>query len=34
MTKFKNIALWSGILLYLILSLSFVESKRDRKSVV
>ncbi len=29
MTKFKNIALWSGILLYLILSLSFVESKRS-----
>jgi len=28
MKKMKNIALWSGILLYLIVSLSFVNSKR------
>src|SRR6056297_434439 len=28
MKNFKNIAIWSGILLYLILSLSFVNSKR------
>lgn len=30
MSKFKNIALWSSILLYLILSLSFVDSKRKQ----